>query len=123
MSKTTDINPAEVAKLRREGSTWAQVREATDSKLISTRFAELLSEAGYDRAGVKAGTKQESKAIVKGTNGNGKRGNARKQSKPAAKPSGRKAVNTRVSKSETDASAAKSRAKRARRAGKAAAQK
>jgi hypothetical protein len=49
----TDINPAEVAKLRREGATWAQVRDSTGTKLISTRFAALLEEAGYDRAGVK----------------------------------------------------------------------
>jgi hypothetical protein len=44
---------SEVAKLRRAGKTWAQVRQATGSRFNSTRFGKLLNSAGYDRKGAK----------------------------------------------------------------------
>jgi hypothetical protein len=59
--------PAEVARLRRGGATWQQVREQFGVKTSSGAFTARLNAAGYDAAGLKldGSGPRESKARVK----------------------------------------------------------
>jgi len=52
-ASTTTPKPSEVAKLRRNGATWQQVRDRFDVKTSSGAFTMALNEAGYDAAGLK----------------------------------------------------------------------
>ena len=52
-ASTTTPKPSEVAKLRRNGATWQQVRDHFDVKTSSGAFTKALNEAGYDAAGLK----------------------------------------------------------------------
>ncbi len=53
MTTTITPKPSEVAKLRRTGATWHQVREHFGVKTSSGAFTKSLNAAGYDAAGLK----------------------------------------------------------------------
>jgi len=59
--------PAEIAKHRRDGATWQQVRDSFGVKTGSGAFTKALNEAGFDAAGLKldGSGPRESKARVK----------------------------------------------------------
>jgi hypothetical protein len=70
MAKTTGqknikLSPAQVAKMRRDGATWARVSEAAGKVKTSTGWGQYLAAAGYDRLGRKGG-KGKSKARAHG---------------------------------------------------------
>lgn len=46
MTTKTTPKPSEVAKLRRGGATWQQVRDRFDVKTSSGAFTKALNEAG-----------------------------------------------------------------------------
>ena len=58
--------PSEVAKLRRDGATWQQVRDHFGVKTGSGAFTKALNAAGFDAAGLKldGSGPRESKARV-----------------------------------------------------------
>lgn len=62
-------SPAKVAKLRRDGATWSQVREALGVRTSSGAFTTALHAAGYGPDGLKldGSGPRESKARVKGS--------------------------------------------------------
>jgi hypothetical protein len=92
-TKTKAPSATTIAKLRRGGATWAQVREETGSNLRSSGFAEILEAAGFDRLGRKGG-KGTSKARgweSKSGNGSKPKGKARPtRTKARVKKSSRK---------------------------------
>lgn len=53
--QTQDPTPAEIAKLRRGGAKWHEVREKTQRTWTDTKFRKLLRDAGYAPSGVKGG--------------------------------------------------------------------
>lgn len=55
MSKQENPTPAQVAKLRRDGKKWDEVREATGQKWTDTKYRAMLRAAGYAPSGVKGG--------------------------------------------------------------------
>ncbi len=56
---------AEVAKLRKGGAKWDEVREKTGVPWDDTRFRTLLRAAGYAPSGIKGGDGLEIKRRVK----------------------------------------------------------
>jgi hypothetical protein len=119
-----EVNINEVAKLRRDGATWQQVRDALGIKLGSDPLTARLNEANFDAAGVKKGTNQKSKARTAFGNG-GKRSPAKGTKKPAAKkakaPAKRsRGVTSRVNKAETERTRKAAAEKRSKRAGRIA---
>jgi hypothetical protein len=60
------LSPTAVAKMRRAGATWAEVSEAAGQVKTSTGWAHYIAGAGFERDGVKPGSKQTSKARAHG---------------------------------------------------------
>lgn len=84
-----------LAKIRRDGGTWADVDDAAGFHLSSTGWREVFEEHGYDKTGVKKGSSQTSKARAWGSAGNGKAPKAKAKKgkakgKAKAKPKRRK---------------------------------
>ena len=66
VDRKTAPTPAQVAKLRRDGATWQQVRDKLGVKTSSGAFTKALNAAGFDAAGLKldGSGPRESKARV-----------------------------------------------------------
>jgi hypothetical protein len=47
--------PATIAKLRRSGAKWDEVREKTGQAWTDTKFRKVLRAAGYAPSGIKGG--------------------------------------------------------------------
>lgn len=84
-TKPARPKPAEIAKARREGKTWNEVREHFGIKLGSGPFTEIMAEERYNAAGIKTGSKQTSKAISR-ANGGAKPAPPKPNGKPASAP-------------------------------------
>jgi hypothetical protein len=84
-TKPARPQPAEIAKARREGKTWNEVREHFGIKLGSGPFTEIMATEGYNAAGIRAGSKQTSKAISR-ANGGAKPAPPKANGKPASAP-------------------------------------
>ena len=54
---------AQIAKTRRDGATWNQVREKFGLKWPSGKWTAILREGGFDAGGAKPG--QKSKAVYR----------------------------------------------------------
>ena len=61
-----------LAKLRRDGATWAEIDAEADQHRSSTDWAILFEENGFDKTCVKHGSKQGSKARAWNKDSNGK---------------------------------------------------
>lgn len=82
-TKTAPKRPSAtaIAKLRKQGKTWNEVREALGVKLGSGPMTAIMAEAGLNAGGVKPG--ETTKAIVR--NGSGPKPAAKKASSAKAK--------------------------------------
>jgi hypothetical protein len=68
----TKAQVAKLAKLRRDGATWADVDVEADQHRSSTGWRILFNEHGFEKDGTKQGSNQASKARAWGSaNGNG----------------------------------------------------
>lgn len=65
----TDEEVAELAKARREGSTWGQLDELAGRHRSSTDYRILFEKHGFDKLGRKFGSDQKSKAVAVGMKG------------------------------------------------------
>ncbi len=74
-----------LAKLRRDGGTWADVSEAAGQVRSSTDWAVLFNEHGFEKTGVKTGSNQTSKARAWGSASNGKPSAKKGPAKPKGK--------------------------------------
>lgn len=81
----TDEEVAELAKARREGSTWSQLDELAGRHRSSTDYRILFEKHGFDKLGRQFGSNQESKAVAVGMKKKAKRrGRIRKRKSRAA---------------------------------------